>query len=179
MSLTLSMNCGSGDSLKSSTRCGLRPNAPPDAADRRLAHPGRPCHRERVDQWVASVGVSSRDLTITRSTSSSVIARGLPGRSSSWRPSRPRSAKRLRHFPTLSGGISAGPRCLCWTHRRPRRAGSGTAALMLARSCAGAPTARVSRAPRRRAPPVMSVALVVPSLPPLVVHKRRRREIRD
>src|SRR5436305_525370 len=48
---------------------------------------------ERVDQWVASLGCSSRVLTITRSTSESLICRGLPGLGSSWRPSRPRSAK--------------------------------------------------------------------------------------
>jgi hypothetical protein len=40
-------------------------------------------------------------LTITRSTSSSEIERGLPGRGSSWRPSRPRSAKRPRQRPTV------------------------------------------------------------------------------
>lgn len=57
---------------------------------------------ERVDQWVASRGASSRVFVITRSTSSSVMLRGLPGRGSSVRPSRRISAKRLRHLPTVA-----------------------------------------------------------------------------
>ena len=57
--------------------------------------------RERVDQWVASLGASSRVFTITRSTSASVMLRGLPGRGSSWRPSSPCSEKRRRHLPTV------------------------------------------------------------------------------
>jgi hypothetical protein len=39
-SRTLSMNCGSVDSLKVSTRVGLEPERPPDPADRRLRHAG-------------------------------------------------------------------------------------------------------------------------------------------
>jgi hypothetical protein len=35
---------------------------------------------DRVDQCVASAGVSSKVLTITRSTSASVMVRGGPGR---------------------------------------------------------------------------------------------------
>ena len=58
---------------------------------------------ERVDQWVAFVGVSSRVFVTTRSTSSSEIERGLSGRGSSCRPSRGRSAKRRRHLPTVVG----------------------------------------------------------------------------
>src|SRR5665809_88554 len=56
---------------------------------------------ERVDQCVASLGVSSSVLTITRSTSLSWIVRGLPGRGSSCSPSSRCSAKRLRHLPTV------------------------------------------------------------------------------
>jgi hypothetical protein len=56
---------------------------------------------ERVDQCVASFGCSSRVVTITRSTFSSPIVRGLPGRGSSCSPSKPRLAKRPRHFPTV------------------------------------------------------------------------------
>lgn len=41
-----------------------------------------------VDQCVAFVGCSSSVLTITRSTSSSLIVRGFPGRGSSCKPSR-------------------------------------------------------------------------------------------
>jgi hypothetical protein len=56
---------------------------------------------ERVDQWVAFGGCSSRVFTITLSTSGSVILRGWPGLGSSWRPSRPRAAKRPRQCPTV------------------------------------------------------------------------------
>jgi len=56
---------------------------------------------DRVDQCVASVGCSSSVLTITRSTSSSLIDRGFPGRGSSCSPSKPRRANRPRHLPTV------------------------------------------------------------------------------
>jgi hypothetical protein len=56
---------------------------------------------DRVDQCVALAGCSSSVFTITRSTSSSLIERGLPGRGSSCSPSKPRRAKRPRHFPTV------------------------------------------------------------------------------
>jgi hypothetical protein len=51
----------------------------PDAAHRRLTHAGGEA-KERVDQWVAARGVSSRVFTITRSTWTSPIDRGAPGR---------------------------------------------------------------------------------------------------
>ena len=54
-----------------------------------------------VDQWVASIGVSSRVLTMTASTSSSPTVRGAPGRGSSWSPSRRSAKNRLRHLPTV------------------------------------------------------------------------------
>ncbi len=53
---------------------------------------------ERVDQWVASAGVRSRVVVMTRSTCSFKIVRGLPGRGSSSSPSRPSRRKRLRHL---------------------------------------------------------------------------------
>jgi len=56
---------------------------------------------ERVDQCVAFGGCCSSVLTITRSTSSSPIERGLPGRGSSWSPSMPRRANRPRQRPTV------------------------------------------------------------------------------
>ena len=56
---------------------------------------------ERVDQCVAFAGCSSSVFTITRSTSSSLIERGLPGRGSSCSPSKPRRANRPRHLPTV------------------------------------------------------------------------------
>src|SRR5262245_10543332 len=71
MARTLSMNSGSGDSLKLSTRCGLSPKA---RQIREIADWDIPVARaiERVDHCVASSGVSSNVLTITRSTSSSL-----------------------------------------------------------------------------------------------------------
>jgi len=57
---------------------------------------------DRVDQCVASVGVSSSVLTITRSTSASVMLRGAPGRGASARPSSRWSTKRRRHFDTVA-----------------------------------------------------------------------------
>jgi hypothetical protein len=58
---------------------------------------------ERVEQCLAFAGCSSSVFTITRSTSSSPIERGFPGRGSSCSPSRPRCAKRPRHLPTVEG----------------------------------------------------------------------------
>jgi hypothetical protein len=58
MSRTLSMNWGTGDSLKSSTKCGLRPNARQIRLTADWVIPVA-LAIERVDQWVASVGVSS------------------------------------------------------------------------------------------------------------------------
>ena len=57
---------------------------------------------DRVLQWVASLGVVSSVSVITRSTWSSVTARGRPLRGSSDSPSSLRSRKRERHFPTVS-----------------------------------------------------------------------------
>ena len=85
--------------MKSSARCG-ETERPPDPADRALRHPGRLRHRARrpVRRIAACPG---NVLTITRSTSSSVIVRGPPGRSSSCRPSRRCSTNRERHLPTV------------------------------------------------------------------------------
>ena len=54
---------------------------------------------DRVLQWVASRGAVSSVSVITRSTSSSVTARGRPLRGSSDSPSSLRSRNRERHFP--------------------------------------------------------------------------------
>ena len=72
MSRTLSMNSGSGDSLKVSVRCGLSPNA---RQIRLIADWDMPVAAaiDRVDQCVASGGVSSNVLTITASRASSPI----------------------------------------------------------------------------------------------------------
>jgi hypothetical protein len=80
------MNCGSFDSFQVSCRWGCNPKA-------RQILETAVCDRptsaaiERVDQCVASFGVVSKVVLITRSTSASTIVRGRPGRSSSSRPS--------------------------------------------------------------------------------------------
>ena len=60
--------------------------------------------RSRVDQCVASVGLSSNvHSSITASTSSSEIDRGAPRTADHpAAPSRPRSMNRLRHFTTVA-----------------------------------------------------------------------------
>src|SRR5438067_6664804 len=94
------MHCRSGQSLNASVWCGSSPNA---RQMRLIADWLIPVADaiERVDQCVASLGCSSSDFTITLSTSPSLIVRGLPGRGSSCKPSRPCRAKRPRHFPTV------------------------------------------------------------------------------
>jgi hypothetical protein len=86
--------------LKVSTRCGLSPNA---RQIRAMADCDMPSWRasERVDQWVASLGVASKVVTSTRSTCSSVMVRAAPGRGSSARPSRRRATNRERHLVTV------------------------------------------------------------------------------
>ncbi|AYV26278.1 hypothetical protein EES41_06045 [Streptomyces sp. ADI95-16] len=98
------MNSGSVDSLNVCDRCGASAKA---RQIREMLDCDIPVAAaiERVDQWVAFFGVSSRVLTITRSTSASVIFRGTPGRGSSHRPSKPCSRKRRRQVRTVSGAI--------------------------------------------------------------------------
>jgi hypothetical protein len=86
--------------LNASVWCGLSPNA---RQIRLTADCDIPVAAavERVDQCVAPVGCSSSVFTITRSTSSSLIVRGLPGRGSSCKPSTPRLANRTRHLLTV------------------------------------------------------------------------------
>ena len=76
------MNCGSGDSLNVSVWCGFNPNARQIRLTALWLIPVAAAI-ERVDQCVAVRGCSSSVFTITRSTSSSLIVRGLPGRGSS------------------------------------------------------------------------------------------------
>jgi hypothetical protein len=99
-SRTFSMNWGSVDSLKVSTRCGLSPKA---RQIRLIADCDIPVARakDRVDQWVASFGVVSRVMTSTCSICSSVIVRAAPGRGSSARPSSRRATNRDRHLVTV------------------------------------------------------------------------------
>jgi hypothetical protein len=83
-----------------SCRCGCRPNA---RQIREIAVWVNPTSAaiDRVDQCVASFGEVSSVLVITRSTSSSLIVRGRPGRGSSSRPSSRYSTNRFRHFRTV------------------------------------------------------------------------------
>src|SRR2546426_526654 len=100
MSRTLSMNSGSLDSLNVLTRCGRKLNA----RQIRLTAVWLSPHRRasvRVLQCVASRGVVSSVTRITRSTSSSVIRRGAPGRGSSSSPSRRWPRNRVRHLPMV------------------------------------------------------------------------------
>ena len=94
------MNCGSGESLNVSVWCGFKPKA---RQIRLTADCDMPVAAaiERVDQCVAFAGCSSSVFTITRSTCSSLIVRGLPGRGSSCSPCSRRVANRPRHLPTV------------------------------------------------------------------------------
>src|ERR1035437_1617691 len=57
----------------------------------------------RVLQCVSPRGVDSNVFTMTASTCSSVMRRGVPGRGSSSRPSTRSSMNRCRHLPTVPG----------------------------------------------------------------------------
>jgi hypothetical protein len=83
-----------------------------------------------VDQCVASAGVSSSVLTTTRSTSSSPIERGPPGRGSSCRPSRRCTTNRATCLPS-SGSHRDARRLRCSSHpwRRPTQPGTATPTL--------------------------------------------------
>ena len=100
MSWTFSMNCGSLDSFQVCWRCGASPNA---CQIRITASGVIPTSRaiDRVDQCVASLGADSSVVITTRSTCSSVIVLGRPGRGSSNSPSSRLAANRLRHFVTV------------------------------------------------------------------------------
>ena len=64
---------------------------------------------ERVLQCVASAGIVSKVCTTTRSTSSSPIVRGAPGRGSSSKPSQPARRNRRRHLPTVPRVVPSSP----------------------------------------------------------------------
>jgi hypothetical protein len=62
-----------------------------------------------VLQWVASHGRVSKVVVNTLSTSASLTRRGVPGRGSSSKPSKPLLKNRDRHFPTVYwSGLSLG-----------------------------------------------------------------------
>src|SRR6516225_1136231 len=103
MSRTLATNSGSVESLKVSRRCGCSPKARQIRPTLDVEMPE--CRAMlRVLQCVAPDGRLSNVCTMTLSSVASSILRGTPGRGSSSSPSRPRSAKRRRHFPTVCGG---------------------------------------------------------------------------
>src|SRR5947199_314817 len=85
MSRTLSMNCGSGESLNASLWWGLSPKA---RQMRLIAVWLIPVAAaiERVDQWVAFGGCSSSVLPITRSSGAEPSARAPPAPHRSARP---------------------------------------------------------------------------------------------
>ena len=96
------MNCGSADSFQVCTRCGLSPNA---RQIREIADCDIPVAVaiDRVDQCVSFLGgLCSKVAVITRSTCSSVILRGAPGRGSSVNPSKRSRTNRDRHLRTVS-----------------------------------------------------------------------------
>ena len=64
---------------------------------------------ERVLQCVAPAGIVSKVCTTTRSTSSSPIVRGAPGRGSSSKPSQPSRRNRRRHLPTVPRVVPSSP----------------------------------------------------------------------
>lgn len=127
-SLTFSIKKGSVEILKVSTLCGLSPKA---RHMRKIAFCVRPLLAaiERVDQCVASFGILSSVSLTTRSTSSSVIVRGGPGRGASYRPSNPCDIYLLRHFPTVyfvtSNSFATWESGIPWLHNKtifPRKA---------------------------------------------------------
>jgi hypothetical protein len=100
MSRTFSTKNGSLESLNVCVRWGFSPNA---LQIRPMVDWDNPVASAipRVLQWVAALGLVSRVLVMTSSTSLSLILRGAPGRSWSASPSVRRSRNRLRHLPMV------------------------------------------------------------------------------
>ena len=100
MSLTLSTNSGSLESLNVCERWGCKPKA---VHILRMVVCEKPAALaiERIDQCVASLGVERSVRSITAATWSSSIVRGLPGRASSKSPSMRSFRNRRRHLPTV------------------------------------------------------------------------------
>lgn len=95
------MNSGSLESLKVSSKWGLRPKACQMRTTEFCETPASAA-MSRVLQCVAFLGLLSKVLTMISSILSSPMVRGAPGRGSSCKPSSPRSRNRLRHLPTVS-----------------------------------------------------------------------------
>lgn len=97
---TLSMTNGSLESWKPFARWGFSPKARQMRLMADWLHPVLGASI-RLDQCVALCGVFSSVSRTTRSTFSSPISRGPPGRGSSPGPASPSVMKRLRHKPTV------------------------------------------------------------------------------
>ena len=101
ISRTLSTKKGSVESLKCSCRWGCKPKVRQmrwtASLDRPLSSP-----MVRTDHWVSSSGLVCSVLYTTSATCSSVIDRGAPERSSSYKPLSPFLRKRWRHLPTVA-----------------------------------------------------------------------------
>ncbi len=95
------MNRGSVDSLTLSARHGRSPNACQMRVTAVWFSPTA-LASERVDQWVAFLGLCSKVLTINAPNLSSLILRGAPGRGSARSPFTPLATKRRRHLPTVA-----------------------------------------------------------------------------
>ena len=99
MSRTWSTNSGSLDRGNVSLPCG-QPERSPDAPHRGLTQTGPGCQSAAAPMR-CSFGSLSRVRRTARSTRSSPICRGAPGRISSPKPARPSAIKRFRHIPTV------------------------------------------------------------------------------
>ena len=139
-----------GRQLEGVDRCGLSPNA---RQIRLIADCDLPTWRasDRVDQWVASVGVVSSVMTNTCSTCSSVMVRAAPGRGSSARPSSRRATNRDRHLVTVGREMPSRVATAWLLAPQHRPARSDTAVPTPDPRCAAWPNAPVWCVPRRSA----------------------------
>ena len=165
MSRTLSMNCGSGDSLNASVWCGFSPNARQIRLTARLAHPGRGRHRarrpvrrvrrlllERLHDHPLDVLVADR----ARLARPRLVMQ--PIEAAPREPAAPLADRRSRCS-------QARPRSRCSTAPPPPPTRSGNATPAPASSSAAEPTARAPPAPPQSARPPHAA----PSPPPIVV----------
>ena len=167
MSLTLSMNCGSGRELERLDLMRLEPERPPDPADRALAHPGRGRHRarrpmrrvrrlllERLHDHPLDVLVADR----ARLARPRLVMQ--PVETAPREPAPPLADRRARCSPTR-------PRSPCSTAPPPPPTRSDSETPTPARSSAAEPTARASPAPHSSSTTSARCAITAPN--------RRRR----
>ena len=152
------MNSGSLDSLKVSLRRGLSANS---RRIRLTVARFRPLVSaiERVLYCVAPRGSDSSVRVTTRSTSSSLTVRGVPGRGASSRPSQPLARNRRRHLPAVARVVPRVAATACLSRSAGRRsegaglqgAGTGGTSVPLDEVAAGRAAVR-GRGQGRRAP---------------------------